>query len=162
MPNRVSSLFADLGPHTLLPTRANSLASEETRTNLYGTNNPLHASLPPSQQNPVNNGTQDASFFSRQPWQPPQDLNLQWTWIEGNGPFITNGQGIQPHFETSDSKSDTTAIMFNLDSLNESRPKTMQCHGWEKCCNRPRLLNPQIEHNGPTQSDQIDCPIDST
>lgn len=85
MPNRVSSLFADLGPHTLLPTRANSLALEETRTNLYGTNNPLHASLPPSQQNPVNNGTQDASFFSRQPWLPPQDLYLQWTWIEGNG-----------------------------------------------------------------------------
>lgn len=81
--------------------------------------------------------------------------------------------------------------MFNLDSLNESRLKAMQCHGWEKGCifksldsfieslvqrvnrgrfkfklgdsnNRPRLLNPQTKNNGSILSNQLDSPIGDT
>ena len=37
-------------------------------------------------------------------------------------------------FVDSESGSDTTAILFNLDRLNETRPEVMQCHGWEKGC----------------------------
>lgn len=29
-------------------------------------------------------------------WQPPPNSNLQWTWIENSGPFITNGQSSHP------------------------------------------------------------------
>ncbi|KAL0011589.1 hypothetical protein SO802_006697 [Lithocarpus litseifolius] len=70
----------------------------------------------------------------RPPWQPPPDSNLQWTWIDDNGPFITNGQCSNPQFPDSDFESDTTAIMFNLDSLNETKPESTQNLGWEKGC----------------------------
>lgn len=80
--------------------------------------------------------------------------------------------------------------MYNLDSLNENRPE-VQCHGWDKGCipespdtyieslvqrvnrgrfkfelgdssNGPRLINPQKEHNGPIQSDQLGKPLGNT
>lgn len=39
---------------------------------------------------------------------------------------MTNGQSSHPQFANSNIESETTAIMFNLDSLNKSRPETMQ------------------------------------
>ena len=111
-----------------------SLASKDTSTNSSENTNNLHACYLPTRHDPLGNGTNNASFSTRSPWQPPQDSNLQWTWNEGNGPFITNGQSTHPHFEALDSESDTTTIMFNLDSLSESRPEAMQYHGWEKGC----------------------------
>lgn len=41
-------------------------------------------------------GANSASFIGRPPWQPPPNSNLQWTWIENSGPFITNGQSSHP------------------------------------------------------------------
>ena len=128
IPNFINTLVDDLEPHTVPPTPANSLALEDTSTNSSENTNNLHASYLPTQHGPLGNGINNASFSTRPPWKPPQVSNLQWTWIEGNGPFITNGQSTCPHFEASDLESDTIAIVFNLDSLNESRPKAMQCH----------------------------------
>lgn len=51
-----------------------------------------------------------------------------------SGPFITNGQSSHPQFVDSDTKSDITTIMFSLDSLNETRPETMQNQGWKQGC----------------------------
>ena len=34
----------------------------------------------------------------------------------------------------SESNSDTIAIMFNLDKLNETHPEFLQSHGWDKGC----------------------------
>ena len=130
------------------------------------------------------NRNHNASFSSKPTWQPPQELNLQWTLIEGSGPFITIGQCTRPHFEASDTESDTTAIKSNLDSLNEDRPE-VQCQGWDKggipespnsyieslvqrvnrgrfifelgdSSDGPRLVNPQEEHNGPVQPNPLD------
>lgn len=64
----------------------------------------------------------------------PVDFNLKWDWIEGNGPFITNGQSSHPQFKNSDFDSDTTATMFNLDWLNDDRPETVHDQGWAKGC----------------------------
>ena len=65
----------------------------------------------------------------RPTWLPPNDSNLKWTWIEGSSPFIANGQSCHPQFEAFDTESDTTAVMFNLDQLNEERPEARQDQG---------------------------------
>lgn len=70
----------------------------------------------------------------RPPWLPPSESNLKWTWIEGIGPYITNGLSHHPQIEDSNTKSDTTAVMFNLDKLHEERPEAMQEQGWAKGC----------------------------
>ena len=64
--------------------------------------------------------------------------------LMSNGPFITNGLSQHPQFEDSKLKSNTMTIMFNLNSLNEDRPETMQGHGWEKGC-IPKSPNSFIE-----------------
>jgi len=118
------------------PTPTNSLNSEDPR--IIPNSDDLeshivHDNPTPPPQDFLGNRNQNASFLSKPTWQPPQELNLQWTWIEGNGPYITNGQSARPHFEASDTDSDTTTIMFNLDNLNEDRPE-VQCQGWDKGC----------------------------
>ncbi|KAL0009101.1 hypothetical protein SO802_010603 [Lithocarpus litseifolius] len=108
------------------PTPANSLNSEDPRTIPNSDDiesHSLHDNPTPPSPDFQGNRNQIAFFSSQPTWQPPQESNLQWTWIEGNGPYITNGQSTRPHFEASDTNSDTTAIMFNLDSLNEDRPE---------------------------------------
>ena len=80
----------------------------------------------------LGNIANSVSFLERPPWQPPPHSNPQWTSIEDSGPFITNGQSSHPHVTDSDNDSDTTAIIFNLDSLNDTRPKAMKNQGWEK------------------------------
>ena len=47
---------------------------------------------------------------------------------------MTNGNNQHPHVENSETESDTTAIMFNLDSLNEKRPEIAQNSLWRKGC----------------------------
>ena len=91
MPNLNSTLVADLEPHIVPLTPTNSLNSDDTGINSNEIANILHASPISPHQNPLGNGSHNASFSSRPPWQPPQESNLQWTWIEGNGPYITNG-----------------------------------------------------------------------
>ena len=80
----------------------------------------------------------------RPSWLPHAESNLRWTWIEGNGPFITNGKSNHPQFETSDFDSDTTTIMFNLDKLNDERLEIMQEQGWAKGC-IPKLPDSFVE-----------------
>lgn len=80
------------------------------------------------------NSSSTANFSMRPPWTPPNDSNLKWTWIEGSDPFITNGQSCNSQFEASDTESDTTVVMFNLDALNEERPEARQDQGWAKGC----------------------------
>ena len=120
----------------VLPTLANSLNSEDPRKIPNSDDLESHIvhdnpTLPP--QEFLGNRNQNASFSSKPTWQPPQESNLQWTWIKGNGPYITIGQSTRLHFEASDTDNDTTTITFNLDSLNEDGP-TVQCQGWDKGC----------------------------
>ena len=94
----------------------------------------------PNMELRINNDTSNpncfgnARFSMRPTWLPPNDSNLKWTWIEGCGPFITNGQSCHSQFEASDTESDTTVVMFNLDQLNEERPEARQDQGWAKGC----------------------------
>ena len=94
----------------------------------------------PNMELRINNDTSNPNYFGnarfsmRPTWLPPNDSNLKWTWIEGSGPFITNGQSCHSQFEASDTESDTTAVMFNLDQLNEERPEARQDQGWAKGC----------------------------
>ena len=57
--------------------------------------------------------------------------------MEGAGPFITNGILREPPLPHSDSESDfITAVMFNLDALNEVRPEVMP----NSTCDRGQIL----------------------
>ena len=47
---------------------------------------------------------------------------------------MTNGNSQHPYFEDSETGSDATTIMFNLDSLNEERPEVAQNGPWRKGC----------------------------
>ena len=71
MLNLNSTLVADLEPYTVPPTPANSLNSDDTRINPNENANILHTSPIPPRQNPLGNGSHNASFSSRPPWQPP-------------------------------------------------------------------------------------------
>ena len=103
----------NLNNRAVPPTPANSLAS----TNSIPTN--LETVDQDTRQVATNR------FSTRPPWAPLENSNLTWAWIEGNGPFITNGQSWHQYFEASETKSDTTTVLFNLDSLNEEMPETV-------------------------------------
>lgn len=76
------------------PTPANSVSSEDPRIFLNteeDESHTLHDDPTTPSQEPLGIRNQNASFTARPTWQLPQESNLQWTWIEGNGPYITNG-----------------------------------------------------------------------
>lgn len=56
------------------------------------------------------------------PWLPPKSLSLRWTWVDGDGPFITNGEMRDTHLASSETESSSaTVTMFNLDNLNANK-----------------------------------------
>lgn len=58
---------------------------------------------------------------------------LRWSWVDGNGPFITNGVLRENFISSSDTESDSvTATMFNLDNLNADRPEAYQGAAWRR------------------------------
>lgn len=65
------------------------------------------------------------------PWLPPKSSTLRWTWVDGDGPFITMRELRDTHtasFETESSSA--TITMFNLDSLNAERLEVMRGATW--------------------------------
>ena len=67
----------------------------------------------------------------RPPWVPPASTGLRWTWIGQDGPFLTTGDFRETNHDSSETESESfTTTLFNLDSLNESRPEVMQGTRW--------------------------------
>ena len=57
--------------------------------------------------------------------------SLWWTWLEGHGPFLTTGELRNSTKPDMDTESDSeTAIMFNLDKLNEDRLEWVRSTAW--------------------------------
>ena len=112
-----------------------SLNSAIHSLNLSNNTNPqteevLHHSAPnltstqqePITVNPIENV--ESSFVMRPPWQPLVSSDLRWTWVEGEGPFITNGEVREATHNSSETESESlTERYFNLDKLNEERPE---------------------------------------
>ena len=117
----------NLNPKTVPTTAANSLASSNPILSDLDNvvNNVVTTFAKPSALvNPqTKNTTHNTRFSSTPPWLLPENSSLKWAWIESHGRFVTNGNNQHPHVENSETESDTTAIMFNLDSLNEKRPE---------------------------------------
>ena len=126
----------NLNTRTIPPTPANLVASTYSLSgNLLTTQSSepnLHAPYTTMQQNQTGHASKFPNFFARPPWIPPENSNLKWAWIERNGPYITNGQCHSPYAEASNTKSDTTVVMFNLDCLNEEKPEILQGNTWRK------------------------------
>lgn len=58
----------------------------------------------------------DSSFSVRPPWQPPISSDLKWTWVGGDGPYITNGKLRETNLDSSENESESvTERLFNLD-----------------------------------------------
>lgn len=51
---------------------------------------------------------------------------MRWTWVWGEGPFITSGEVREANQDSSKTDSESiTKRYFNLDKLNEERPKVI-------------------------------------
>ena len=56
----------------------------------------------------------------RPPWLPPQSSALRWTWMEGDGSFITNGELGESQLDSSEIDNDSmTVTMFSLDMFSK-------------------------------------------
>ena len=125
--------------HTLATMHAN-LTSAINSLNLdHGTlpPNPSFSpeAIPPRHANPLSpprpNHASTSSFSLRPPWVPHASTSLKWTWIGQDGPFLATEDLRDTNQDSSEIESESlTATLFNLDSLNESRPEAMQGTRW--------------------------------
>ena len=122
----------NLNNRTIPPTLANSLVSNTSIPTNPETVNQENdqVAYQHMQQDHTSNMVARNNLSTRPPWAPPENSNMTWAWIEGNDPVITNGQSQYQDFEESEIENDTTAVLFNLDSLNEERHEIVQSRPW--------------------------------
>lgn len=148
-PNPVSSTFVQRSQNPQNPSHAtlNQVSTPATlNQTIHSLNTPFNTpvssprhSTPvtdcPSQPTPLqsNNHTQVPTFTQCPPGFPPRSSKLRWTWIEGDGPFVTNGQWRDTKCFSPETESDSiTALMFNLDNLNTDRPEVLPNSTWNR------------------------------
>ena len=85
------------------------------------------------------------TFILRPPCALPVDSSLRWTWVEGNGPFMTTGTLREDTRSDSTTDSDETMLLFNLDRLNEDRPEWVCRDAWNRG-QIPDIPEPSIEN----------------
>lgn len=106
-----SAIFSlSLANKTVPPTPFNSLNSS-----------PVHSqnSVPDPHPNLNTDNPPPTSHMQTQNPSCPNPATLNWTWVNGDGPFITNGVLRMTPNSSSDTESDSIiATMFNLDRLN--------------------------------------------
>ena len=62
-----------------------------------------------------------------------KSMSLRWTWFDGVGPFVTNGNFRDTQHSSSETDSDSLiATMFNLDNLNMDRSEDRGVSLWER------------------------------
>ena len=86
-----------------------------------------------------------ATFTLRPSCALPSKSNLHWTWIGEHGPFMTNGTLRENSRSNSDTDSDETVLMFNLDRLNEGYPDWVRRDAWSRR-QIPVIPNPFIDN----------------
>ena len=88
--------------------------------------------IPPRHAHPFSlprpNHASTSSFSLRPPWVLHTSTGLKWTWIGQDGPKWDLRDTNQDSSETE--SESLTETLFNLDSLNESRPEAMQGTRW--------------------------------
>ena len=54
-------------------------------------------------------------------------------WVNGFGPFMTNGELKEPTGSSLPIESDSDmVVLFNLDQLNDNRPEWLRGNAWER------------------------------
>ena len=96
--------------------------------------NALQSSQPQHTRNPISlNEQTDSTFSLRPPGQLPVSSDLRWTWVGGEGPFITKGELRGSNMDSSEVESDSvTERLYNLDKLNEDRPEVLVGAAWRR------------------------------
>lgn len=111
----------------ITPTPANSPISSETPPN-PNLNPNLHAD-PLLESNP--NPNSNINMHATQEIQTNNSLHEMW--VNGLGPFMTNGELREASRSSSTTESDSkTVVMFNLDRLNDNRPEWVRGAAWER------------------------------
>nr|POE67631.1 hypothetical protein CFP56_26854 [Quercus suber] len=110
------------------PTPVNSPTSPSDTSHTLNLNLNLHAD-PPIEPNPSLN-----SNTSMHATQENQNNNsLHEIWVNGTGPFVTNGELREVTGSSSATESDSeTVVLFNLDRLNDNRPEWLRGNAWER------------------------------
>ena len=102
-----------------LGTNVNHLTPHNSPSTKGCSQNALQSSQPQHTRNPISlNEQTDSTFSLRPPWQLPVSSDLRWTWVGGEGPFITNGEIRGLNMDSSETESDSvTERLYNLDKL---------------------------------------------
>ena len=83
--------------------------------------------------NPNTNHPARDTFTLCPSWFPSKSSALKWSWIGGEGPFLTTGTLKDNQGWESETDSDSsTATLFNLDSLNRERPEVLLANQWNR------------------------------
>ena len=127
--------FLNLGHHHLPSAPPNSLASHVSSP-FVSPHQSQTSDIPapqPQRQNP-SNPAPDSTFSTKLPWLPPVSTDLRWIWVGQDGPFITNGEFREQRQTSFDSETQSDSLtvlkIFNLDSINETRPEVMPGATW--------------------------------
>lgn len=100
--------------------------SSSSQTPNITPNHNLHSDAAQPLSNPPWTNEPGSTFYIRPPWLPLISTALKWTWVDRAGPFIITGEIREMRQATSETESDSaTVTMFNLDSLNSTRPEAM-------------------------------------
>nr|POF06586.1 hypothetical protein CFP56_17320 [Quercus suber] len=125
----INSLNLDHHPNPATPlnspvsSHSHSAQSPVTNVNIHPNQPYPNPTLPPS----------ESHFSTRPSWYPPTNSALKWTWMEGDGPFLTNGVLRNTSISSSETESESiTATMFNLDSLNIQRAEVVPQSTWAR------------------------------
>lgn len=121
----ILSMSLDRG--SVPPTPANSPASSPANTQSPA--NHVTHEIPPLNQNPPSNIPTNSP-----PDQETQNNStMQWMWVNGAGPFMTNREFRQVTKSSTAAESDSkTLVLFNLDRLNEDSPEWLHGSAWER------------------------------
>ena len=133
--NRVENAHASLNSAILslnLGTDVNHLTPLNSPFIEGCSQNALQSSQPQHTRNPISlNEQTDSTFSLRPPGQLPVSSDLRWTWVGGEGPFITKGELRGSNMDSSETESDpVTERLYNLDKLNEDRPEVLVGAAW--------------------------------
>ena len=113
-----SAIFSlSLGTSTFSPTPFNSPVSSLAHT--HTTDPPPNPSLDQSSANITDTVLNTATFTLRPFGAIPSDSSLYWTWVADKGRFMTIGVWQDNSRVGSETDSDETVVMLNLDMLNE-------------------------------------------
>ena len=126
-------LSLSLSNPSTIQTPLNSPASSPGHTlNIDTPPNPTLDHTSPDAMPQAYHSNSGNTFILCPPCALPMNSSLHWTWVEGNGPFMTNGTLREDTQFDSATDSDETVLLFNLDRLHKDCPDWVCRDAWNR------------------------------